>query len=52
MIRPLLIALLLALAGCASTPRVLESSGIEAPPPMGWLEHCATDPGPECGSTP
>lgn len=52
MIRHLLIALLLALAGCASAPRVLESSGIEAPPPMGWLEHCATDPGPECGLTP
>lgn len=50
--RRLLIVLLLALAGCASTPRVLESSGVPAPAPVGWDIHCATDPGPECGSTP
>lgn len=52
MSRALAILLVLALAGCASTPRILESSGIEAPPPVGWDEHCRTDPGPECPDAP
>lgn len=50
--RALAIALLLALNGCVTTPRVLESSGIEAPAPVGWDDHCRTDPGPECPDAP
>ena len=50
--RALAIALLLALTGCATPPRILESSGIPAPAPVGWDIHCATDPGPECSDAP
>ena len=42
------IALVAALCGCAESG-IVRDSGDRLPPPLGYLEHCAIDPGPECG---
>jgi hypothetical protein len=38
------VCLTFALSGCAPAPRLLEGSGIEAPAPSGYLEHCRREP--------
>jgi hypothetical protein len=41
------VGLSLVLGGCA-VDGVVQSSGIVAPAPFGWDEHCKVEPGPEC----
>jgi hypothetical protein len=38
-----LIALVLALSGCASAPESF-TPGKEVPPPFGWLDYCGRNP--------
>lgn len=47
MMRGLLIALLLALAGCGDQPRQLQGSGVETSPPVGYIVDCDKNPAQE-----
>jgi starvation-inducible outer membrane lipoprotein len=50
MARHILILCLL-LAGCTSKPVRISGSGVEAPPPIGYIAWCAEQPSdPMCGA--
>lgn len=47
MSRALLMALLLALDACATSPQLLKGSGETTPPPLGYVIDCAKNPAQE-----
>jgi len=45
------VALSLLLGGCAPPPVRIQGSGVEAPPPVGYIVWCAENPAdPLCGA--